>query len=74
MNEWSKELTEREMKEIAFAQIYHNQFDHGTDGHNRLILISKLVALLDKGYGKPVPFVVAISDDSVNPRKGWGHA
>jgi hypothetical protein len=35
-------ITQRELDEIALARIYANRFHHGTDGHNRLILIAKL--------------------------------
>jgi hypothetical protein len=36
------ELTERELKEIKFALIYDEQFKHGTDGNNPLIIVAKL--------------------------------
>lgn len=45
-------FTERELKEIDFAVMYAEHFDHGTDGHNRLKLISKLYFLLAKSYLK----------------------
>jgi hypothetical protein len=68
VNDWLKELTEREVKEIAFACAYAESFNHGTDGHSRLILISKLVALLDKGYGKPVAVVPDLKNPSDRDR------
>lgn len=46
--EWMQELDERQQKEIRFATIYARQFGHGTDGHNRLLLIAKLSDMLDK--------------------------
>ncbi len=36
------EYTDRELKEIILALVYADDFQHGTDGHNRLILIAKL--------------------------------
>lgn len=47
-NDWRDQLTERERKELAFAKVYTRQFNHGTAGHNRLLLIAKLADLLDK--------------------------
>lgn len=45
-----KGLTDREIQECMFACLYADTFQHGTDGHNRLVLIAKLVrALLDEG-------------------------
>jgi hypothetical protein len=35
-------LTEREQSEIKFALTYFDHFQHGTDGHSRLVLIAKL--------------------------------
>jgi hypothetical protein len=43
-------FTEREQKEIAFAQIYFRDFNHGTDGHNAKVIIAKMAALLDDHY------------------------
>ena len=48
---WMNELTEREAKEVAFAVMYFNQFNHGTTGHNQLVLIAKLAEMLNRGYG-----------------------
>lgn len=52
--EWIVDLTERELHEVEFALYYirHTsptmQPGHGTDGHNRLVLISKFAKAL--GY------------------------
>jgi hypothetical protein len=54
MTEWMKELDDRQRKEVEFARLYAGQFGHGTDGHNRLLLIAKLATLLDDGYGELV--------------------
>lgn len=40
----NNEFTERELMEIKFALMYVEEFLHGTDGHNRLMLIAKLAA------------------------------
>lgn len=45
---WLQELDERQRKELYFAKLYAAEFSHGTDGHNRLLLIAKLADLLDK--------------------------
>ncbi len=41
-------LDDRERREIVFAHRYAAEFHHGTDGHGRLMLLSKLAAMLDK--------------------------
>lgn len=40
------ELTERELKEIKHALFYVNDCNHGTTGHNQLVLIAKLAVRL----------------------------
>ena len=50
--EWMKTLDERQKQEVAFARLYALEFKHGTDGHNRLLLIAKLADMLDKQEGK----------------------
>lgn len=42
-----EDWTEREQKEINFARAYAQHYAHGTDGHSRLMLISKLCDKLD---------------------------
>lgn len=44
---WRDQLTDRERKEVEFAELYAADFNHGTDGHNRLNLISLMAKLLD---------------------------
>ncbi|HEY8310812.1 MAG TPA: hypothetical protein VIG47_09660 [Gemmatimonadaceae bacterium] len=44
---WADDFDERERNEIRFAHIYRGEFQHGTDGHHRLLLISKLATTLD---------------------------
>jgi hypothetical protein len=45
--DWRAQLDDRQRKEIEFADVYNDDFQHGTDGHNRLLLISKLASMLD---------------------------
>lgn len=47
---WYEEfgIDDRQQKEIEFAELYTTEFHHGTDGHNRLMLIAKLCAAIDK--------------------------
>lgn len=52
---WTDELNERQIKEVDFALVYDNSFNHGTAGHNRLLLIAKLAELLDAAYAKLEP-------------------
>lgn len=42
----SNNFNERERQEIEFACVYAHNFNHGTDGHTRLSLISKLFHML----------------------------
>lgn len=44
--EWLAGFTEREKREIDLACLYARDFAHGTDGHGRLLLIAKLVAVI----------------------------
>lgn len=57
--QWMDDLDERQRKEIRFARLYAEQFGHGTDGHNRLLLIArlsdKLTALQAQADTEPAP-------------------
>lgn len=44
---WFEQLDERQQKEVEMAITYNSLFRHGTDGHNRLILIAQLAGMLD---------------------------
>ena len=44
---WTGKFTDREIKEIDFARIYTDNFNHGTDGHNSKMVISKMANLLN---------------------------
>jgi hypothetical protein len=50
--DWLNQLDERQRKEVALACTYRDHYAHGTDGHNRLLLIAKLFDLLCE-YSKP---------------------
>lgn len=52
---WEKLLDERQLKEIHFARLYAAEFHHGTDGHNRLLLIDLLAKILDRAYESHEP-------------------
>lgn len=39
-------ITKRELQEILFAMHYSEFYNHGTDGHNRLNLVTKLATAL----------------------------
>lgn len=45
---WQELLDKRQLQEVKFAQLYTMQFAHGTDGHNRLMLINLLVDALNR--------------------------
>lgn len=49
--DWPVHFNERELKEIEFACEYADKFNHGTTGHNQLVLIAKLKGLLDQFQG-----------------------
>ena len=44
---WLDALDDREQKEVKFPRVYRSIYHHGTDGHHRMMLIARLVALLD---------------------------
>lgn len=48
MTDWRNKLDDRQRSELMFALMYEADFKHGTDGHNRLLLIAKLAHLLDE--------------------------
>jgi hypothetical protein len=48
---WRQMLDERHRKAIAFAETYVRDFNHGTVGHNDLVLIARLAELLDVAAG-----------------------
>lgn len=61
-------LTERELKEVKHALFYVSECNHGTVGHNQLVIIAKMatangftLALGDQGYEVLVPPGVEIT-------------
>lgn len=42
------ELTERELTEIKHALFYYGECNHGTVGHNILVIVAKLA--IDRGF------------------------
>lgn len=47
MSDWINKFDERQQKEITFASVYYRNFNHGTPGHNHLVLIAKLVDIIE---------------------------
>lgn len=45
---WLTLFSDRETKEILFAQLYAKDFNHGTTGHNQLLVIAKLCEMLTR--------------------------
>ena len=70
LTNWRKWLTTREINEVAMAQIYVNDFSHGTTGHNRIVLIAKLAALLDAHEGIENDTVAFIQPPDLDPAVG----
>jgi hypothetical protein len=56
--DWFETLLDaRQQKEVSFAKIYDtDDYRHGTDGHNRLVIISKLATLLDAATMKYISY------------------
>lgn len=50
--EWQKLLDQRQKDEVALARFYAQGTKHGTDGHNRLMLIAKMADMLDDAENK----------------------
>lgn len=46
---WRNLLDERQRKQVDFATLYADEFNHGTTGHSDLVLIALLAKLLDRG-------------------------
>lgn len=59
---WKTHFTDRQKKEIAFCVDYAKKYNHGTDGHIRLVLIAKMAELLDQGL---VPITLEKPDENI---------
>lgn len=44
---WRDFFDERQLKEIEFANLYSEDFHHGTDGHNAKMIMASMTNLLD---------------------------
>lgn len=45
--EWQSLLDQRQRDEVALARFYAQSTKHGTDGHNRLMLLAAMADMLD---------------------------
>jgi hypothetical protein len=45
--DWRSNFDERELKEITLCRHYYQQLGHGTTGHNRMVIIAKMVSILN---------------------------
>jgi hypothetical protein len=52
MYEWQTLLDQRQRDEIELARWYAKGTKHGTDGHNRLMLLAKMADMLDEAEDK----------------------
>jgi hypothetical protein len=43
---WFGHFDERQQKQIRFARLYAQDFAHGADGHNNMLIIAKMSELL----------------------------
>jgi len=44
---WAVNFDERQLKEIEFSEMYAENFQHGTDGHNAKLIIARMAKVLD---------------------------
>jgi hypothetical protein len=52
LSSWRETLIDdRQRKEIAFSELYATEYNHGTTGHNQLLLIARLAELIDVAIG-----------------------
>ena len=65
--DWKSAFTKRELKEIGFAVLYAQDFNHGTDGHNAKIIIAKMVKILESNPIENLP-----PQDAFEKQKGKG--
>jgi len=61
---WLKLFDERQQKEIKFSQVYVNEFEHGTDGHNAKVIIAKMAHLLDEVSIRSIELVDEVLDNT----------
>jgi len=46
LGNWLDNFDDRQQKEIGLAHEYVNNYNHGTTGHNALVIIAKMANLL----------------------------
>lgn len=44
---WHAQFDKGQLKEIEFACLYAEKFNHGTDGHNSKLIVAKFAKMLD---------------------------
>jgi hypothetical protein len=49
--DWRDQLEDGQRKEVAFAELYARDFNHGTTGHIAYLLIARMAHLLDVATG-----------------------
>lgn len=63
------QLSDRELQEIQHAMYYRNYLNHGTAGHNQLLLIAKLAAHL--GIGLSADRTGLVNADEFRATDAW---
>ena len=47
ITDWKAQFDERQRAEISLAKTYLKLYNHGTTGHQRMVIIAKMAQLLD---------------------------
>ena len=50
-NDWLNEFDTRQQIQIEFSALYAQDYHHGADGHNSMIIIAKMASILDELTG-----------------------
>jgi len=58
---WRDSFDERQRKQIEWARLYAKDFAHGADGHNAMMIISKMAQMLDDLEGAGVTNALPVS-------------
>jgi hypothetical protein len=68
---WWDKFDERQQKQIDFARVYAHQFGHGADGHNNMLIISKMADELDALYLlSQATYAKAVTDKEIAEAQG----
>ncbi|MBX3081729.1 MAG: hypothetical protein KF716_08835 [Anaerolineae bacterium] len=70
--DWMKLLDQRQQQEILFAQTYHQNFGHGTDGHHRLLIIAKLSDMLTHLEGQGIDLLLLLQTGQADDKNFQG--